>query len=326
MVKIIKINNYKKKIIIKTIVIVIIIVITIVLLQYIFTKYSFIELFNENNESTENTKSNNNIIKQDSAVFLGHTGLGDNITYIGALHFLMNYYNTIHFLCKDIYIENLNLLFKNNIINKTIVLVPINSNNELEDCKTKISEFMQNNLTDIFISGFMFTSHLKSRITHPNLLSYVQNDNGYTIEYIHIRDFYYDIGLDLSIYYNYFNIDSFKESKEYFDAVKNYNIIFLHTKSSARELSLTNIIDKYINISDAIIICANKNVYDITYNKYELANKYVNLLVPYYIDIICNALEIHIVDSCFSCIVYPLNITKKLKASFVKIYGRNDNI
>jgi hypothetical protein len=331
MVKINKKYNYKK------IFIIVFIIIFIFILYCIFTKYSFIELFynDDNNNGTSSTIAtgttvptfeNNTIIKQESAVFLSHNMLGDNITNIGAVNFLTNYYNTIYFICKDVYVENVNLLFQKKIINKNIVLVQISSNNEPEDCKNVINNFMKNNLIDIFVSGYLHTSHLKSRISHPNLLQYVQNDNGYTIEWSHIHDFYYDIGLDLSIYYNYFNIDSSKESKEYFENIKTYNIILLHTKSSQRELSLSHIIDKYINVPDIIIICSNKNVYENTHNKYELANKYINLLIPYYIDIIYNAFEIHVIDSCLSCIVHPLNVTKKLKAQTVNIYNRDDNI
>jgi hypothetical protein len=268
----------------------------------------------------------NTILKQDSAYFLGHNGLGDNITNIGAIHFLLQYYNIIYILCKNIYFENVNKLFNNKIISKNIILVPFNTNNEYSECKIIITNAMKNKLTDIFISGHCHTSYLKSRISHPNLLKYNQNDNHYTVKWNHIRSFYYDIGLDLSIYYNYFTIDSTNESKKYYDCIKNYNIIFLHTKSSNRELSLENIINKFINLDNTIIICANKNIYnkdDIKNNtKYELANKYVNILVAYYIDIIYNAFEIHIVDSCFSCIVHPLNINKKLIAKIVNIYER----
>ena len=262
------------------------------------------------------------IIKQDIAFFLGHNGLGDNITNIGAIHFLSHYYNTIYFLCKDIYYENVTKLFQNNIINKNIKLIKFNHHNEYLDCETIITTARTNSLIDIFISGHCHTSHFKSRITHPKLLNYIQNDNGYTIKWNHIRTFYNDIGLDLSIYYNYFNIESCQKSKDYFNYIEKYNIIFLHTKASNKEINLTDIIDKYINKEDIIIICANKNVYDKNHNKYELANNYVNILVAYYIDIIYNSIEIHVINSCFSCIIHPLNITNKLCANIVNIYDR----
>ena len=141
-----------------------------------------------------------------------------------------------------------------------VIIVPVITNNEVADCQNIISNFMKNESIDIFVSGKLHIQNLKSRITHPKLLSYVQNDKGYTIDY--------------------FKIDSCKESIDYFENIKYYNIIFLHTKATDKELFLLNIIDKYSNVQDTIIICANKNVYESTHNKYELANKYVNLLVP----------------------------------------------
>ena len=273
-------------------------------------------------DNMNNINNIDNIIKKDSAYFLSHNGLGDNITCISAIYFLLEYYNTIYFLCKDIYNENIKLLFENEIINKNIITVPFNSNNEFSNCRTIITNAMTNANTDIFISGLCHTSYLKPRITHPDLLKYKQNDGEYSIEWSHIKDFYYNIGLDLSIYYNYFHINSSNLSKEYFENIKQYNIIFLHTKSSNREINLNYITEKYINDEDKIIICANKNVYTTNNYKYDIANKYINIYIAYYIDIILNSSEIHVIDSCFSCIIHPLNITNKLKAQSINIYNR----
>ena len=135
--------------------------------------------------------------------------------------------------------------------------------------------------------------------------------------------FYYDIGLDLSIYYDYFDIPSSLASNKYYDTLKNYNIIFLHTKSSVREIDLSNIINKYIDNSNYIIICANKNVYPPDHEHYQLSETFVNIEVAYYIDVIKNAKEIHVIDSCFSCIVHPLHKTNKLdECDVVEIYSR----
>jgi hypothetical protein len=262
----------------------------------------------------------NTIIKQKSAFFISHNGLGDNISNISAVLFLLQYYNTINFFCKKIHCENLTLLFQNKINSKNIILVPLYTQDENTEF-VKILNTNNNNLPDIFISGG-YKRHFKSRITHPDLLKYNQNDNEFSTVNGHIREFYYDIGLDLSIYYNYFNIESTDLSTEYYKNIKNYNIIFLHTKSSNKEINLSNIIDKYINDDDKIIICANKNIYNINHNKYELANKFINLLVAYYIDIILNSLEIHVIDSAFSCIIYPLNMTNKLSAKIIEVYSR----
>ena len=172
---------------------------------------------------------------------------------------------------------------------------------------------------DVFVSGFVYINYLKSKITHPELLKYVQNDKGYSVNYEHIRSFYNDIGLDLSIYFNYFDIVSNEISKKYYEEIQKYKIIFLHTKGSNREINLDNIINLYKNDDNYIIICANSNVYDYTNEKYNIVKNYINIPIVNYIDVIKNAEIINVIDSCFSCIVYPLSITNKLKTKNVII-------
>jgi hypothetical protein len=156
------------------------------------------------------------------------------------------------------------------------------------------------------------TSYLKSHITHPELLKYQRNNSKYRINYNHIIKFYNDIGLDTSIYVDYFNIESSKISKTYYDGINNYKIIFLHTLGSNRKINVTDDINRFKNRDEYIIICANENVYNTDNSKYTVAEKYVNLKIAYYIDIIKNAEIIHVIDSCFSCIVYPLLLSKKI--------------
>jgi len=242
-----------------------------------------------------------------NAFFVSHCGLGDNITNIGAIIFLLQYYDTIYFLCKDIYAENVKLLF----INKPVVIVPFDSNNEINHLKGIILPINKQKY-DILISGDCMTSYLKSHITHPELLKYQQNNSKYLIKHQHIIQFYNDIGLDTSIYVDYFNIESSEISKTYYDIIKNYKIIFLHTLGSNRKINLTNDINNFTNRDEYIIICANENVYNTNNSKYTLAEKCVNIKIAYYIDIIKNAEIIHVIDSCFSCIVYPLLLSKKI--------------
>ena len=260
------------------------------------------------------------MVKLQTAYFLSHNGLGDNITSIGAINFLSNYFETIYFLCKNSYLNNVQLLLNQDCVK----IVPFDAKNEYVECKNIIKNAYNNdNKINIFICGSCHTRYLKSVITHSELINYVQNDKGYTIHYNHIKQFYYDIGLDLSIYYDYFNIPSSVASNKYYDALENYNIIFLHTKSSVREIDLSNIINKYIDNSNYIIICANKNVYPPYHEHYQLSEIFVNIEVAYYIDVIKKAKEIHVIDSCFSCIVYPLHKTNKLhECDVVEIYSR----
>lgn len=126
--------------------------------------------------------------------------------------------------------------------------------------------------------------------------------------------------MDLSIYYEYFDIPS---TDTEFPSLQTYpNIIFVHTKSSKGEITIDLDIDQLLNNNDTIVICANKNMYPENHPKYELASKYVDAPITSYADVIKNASEIHIVDSCFSCIVYPLEQTNRLKATKIVIYDR----
>ena len=255
--------------------------------------------------------SEKNLIERSekSAFFLSHNGIGDNITNIGAINFLLQYYNSIYFLCKDIYEENIKILF----YNKKIITIPFNSKNELNECRKIINSINKDNF-DIFISGGFHSPYFKSHITNTSLLKYKKN-NIYQIKYSHIFDFYNNIGLDSSIYIDYFDIESTEISKQYYENIKNFNIAFFHTKTSQNVIDLNYIINKYIDKEDYIVLCANKNVYNSDHEKYKLANDFVNIKIAYYIEIIKKANVIHVVDSCFSCIIYPLLLGKKINCS-----------
>jgi hypothetical protein len=253
--------------------------------------------------------------KQKSAYVLSHNGLGDNITMIGAVIFLLDYYDTIYFLCKKSYQKNVDLFF----LNKAVITVPFNSENEYIECFNIINEAFDT--SDIFIDG-QCHNYCKSKITHPLLASRIPNNKDYVMPYEHISKFYYNMGLDLSIYFENFNINSSEVSKRIFDLVKSYKIVFLHTQASNRTLDLSSIIDLYKNNKEYIIISANKNVYNENDEYYTITESFVNLFIADYIDIITSAEEIHVIDSCFSCIVYPLLNTKRLSAKKCCIYER----
>jgi hypothetical protein len=262
------------------------------------------------------SSSNNNLSK---AYFLSHNGLGDNITSIGAINFLLNYYDIIYFLCKNIHEKNVKLFFEK----KSVIIIPFDHNNEFNECKYILDNARKKDENiNIFICG-CHKSYINSFITNIELLNYKKSNKNYTINYNFIENFYNDINLDLSIYYEYFDIESSDTSKKYYEDIKNYDIIFMHTKSSNSEILLDDIVNKYININSSIIICANKNFYKKDNLKYNIAEKYINILIAYYIDIIKNSISIYVVDSCFSCIVYPLLKTNRLKTSNVNIINRN---
>ena len=66
------------------------------------------------------------MVKLQTAYFLSHNGLGDNITSIGAINFLSNYFETIYFLCKNSYSNNVQVLLNQDCVK----IVPFDANNE----------------------------------------------------------------------------------------------------------------------------------------------------------------------------------------------------
>ena len=254
-----------------------------------------------------------------STFFLGHNGLGDNITNIGAINYLLSIYDYVYFICQDTYIENLKIIYTH----PRIILVTFKSNNEsIARFKLLIPRYKQKNM-DVLISGGCHKENFRSKIRN-NTLKYREKSYDHYIDdkYIHIKYFYEDINLDLSIYYNYFNINSSVKSSELYEQIKEYNIIFTHSTASNIKINISEYIDKFIDDEKYIIISADCNVYKKEHTKYDLVQNYVNLLVQNYIDIIKNSIKIYVIDSCFSCIILPLAYKNELKANEYKIFNR----
>ena len=256
------------------------------------------------------------MFQYNSAYILSHNGLGDNITMIGSINFLLLHYTTIYLLCKDKYESNVKLL-----INKpNVITIPFNHRSENSSCKNIIDNVYSNDYTDIFICG-QHKNYLKSKITNPSILNYNKN-NKFSIKWQHIIMFYEDMNLDLSIYYDYFDINSTEKSIALYEKIKDINIIFCHTQSSTGTIRLPENIKTYINDNKYIIICANENVYDKNHAYFGVANNFVNIPVQNYIDVIKHACEIFVIDSCFSCIVHPLSVLNKLNTEKISYYHR----
>jgi hypothetical protein len=252
---------------------------------------------------------------------LSHSGLGDNIAMIGAVYYLLNIYNNIYFLCKETHLKNLNILYSH----PRIFLISFKPENEYhERFHLLIPKYKTPNM-DVLISGSYHKNNFISKIKNKKMFEITKNNNfNITERFNFIKDFYEDIKLDLSFFYNYFNINSTEKSLLLYNNIKNYNIIFLHTQSSNNTINLNKHIDEFIQLEDYILICPNHNFYSHDTPKYQLAKLYIDLLIPDYIDIIYNSKYIYIIDSCFSTIIIPLIYTKKINPINCKIFNRED--
>lgn len=296
-----------------------------------------------NNIVKSNTNSNsdyikNNIINEfnkynkckmnNDVYFLSHNGLGDNLFSIGALYFLLNYYENVYFLCKDKNYENNKLFFKDE---PRIICVTFNSNDEYNECKKIIEKIYYNN--DVLISGGCHKAYLNSKITNKKLLEYTKNDDLYEIadNFCFVKEFYNENNLDLSIAFNYWKLPHTQKSIDLYTTIKKYYIIFIHLTSSDNiKLNISSLMQRIYD-ENIIIIGADINVYENLNNNNEdivlkknICDNFINLQLVYYLDTIVNSNEIYIINSCFSGIVIPLEKQNRLKASTVKIIRREE--
>jgi len=211
-----------------------------------------------------------------NALFVSHLGIGDMVVMSGAVRYLSLKYHKIYVVCKDIYYNNMKMMYQDN---NNIELMNIDSKNEKESL-WKLIQDCEKQEYDIHLSGI-----------HKNK-SFHSND-------IH-KSFYNDLNLDISIMKDYFSIAFNIESINLYKLLeKNMKYVFIHSQSSNKEISIDIQNFKDQNI---LIINPNKNMYNINDNFFVLANKFINKPLFLYTDVIQHASELHVVDSSFSCI------------------------
>lgn len=257
----------------------------------------------------------NNLLlnRKDKCYFISHLGLGDNITMSGAVRYLKNFYNKIYVIAKNKNIINLKNFYEDDIDIVVIGIEAINEHKEINKILNNIDDD-----DDIFVSGNCHKFKFKNKIRNHLLNNYKVDNSSYKFRYNFIVNFYSDINLDFNIYYDYFKLNENQKSIDLYNNVKKYNIVFIHTKSSNKEIQLN--LDEYINDDKYLVICANKNTYEKNNFKYNLVDEFVNIPIIEYSSIILNAKVIKVIDSCFSCIILPL--IKKLSNTDIEIIER----
>ena len=267
--------------------------------------------------------------------FLAHLGLGDHLFTVGAIRFLMKFYDRIYIPCYSHYYENVKLFFENE---KNITLIPfLGLSNQLNDeIKNLLRDKYQNN--DVIVLGH-HKQHLPCKITNKHILENVKDDSTYDLkitgfDYANINGFikewYDDLNLGLKIFYENFDLNKTETSQVLYNSIKQYeNIIFIQNRCSTGEvLSINNLIKKYKNDANSILISTSENLYEdnkeLYDKKYQICNSFVNNYLVHYLDTILNSSEIYILDSCFTGIVLPLYKTNKLKAKIVNIIFRGN--
>jgi hypothetical protein len=271
-----------------------------------------------------------------NAYLVSHNGLGDNLYMIGAVRYLVTIYEKVSFLCKRKYYNNVCQFFSD--LSDRVVCIPFDENNEFSEIKQIIGEKYNDPTCDIFVAGFCHKEYLTSKITNPRFLNDTfreikKETPGYdysidfgmltTANYGFIENFYTDIGLSLTHFYDYFNLPHTNDSQRLYESVRNYYIVFIQlTSSDGVSLNISELLDKYLNDPNVVLICNDKNLYssENMSEKYNLCQPFVYGNVVNYVDTIQNADEIYIIDSCFTGIVLPYAKMGRLKAPISKIH------
>lgn len=264
------------------------------------------------------------------AYIVSHNGLGDNLFMIGAINFIKQFYENVFLLCKDKYYENVKLFFDTS---SNVKCLPFDHKDEKRSIKKIIDDVMKDNKhnNDVFVSGPFQKSYLKSRIINKRFLQTPKIDKKYRIDlstlnhsnYCFIDNFYKDIGLNLTYFFEYFDIPSSCDSQNLYESIKSFNIVFIQYKSSDNKtLRIDNLLNKYLDDMNTILICNDINLYPENHKYHSLADRYIMLKIVDYIDIIKNCNEIYMIDSCFTGLVLPFSKTNKLKATKVEIIER----
>jgi len=271
------------------------------------------------------------------AWFLSHNGLGDNLYSIGAIRYLLQFYDVIYFFCMHKYLDNV-VLFFSDIPSHRLVFVPLID--EFKESRHLIHTALQTppdgeeDIVDVFVCG-LHKEKLPSRISYslflnsplPPLTYHIDYDTLTTGNYNFISHIYADAHLNLNIFFDWWKLPSSPISKNLLEKVKSRfpYIVFLHTVSSDHcRLCVDGILQKYLHEEGVILISSTENVYsEIESEKGALAQELVMQKVAYYHDIIAQSDEIYIIDSCFTGIVLPMVKTGQLKADPVRIIERS---
>ena len=259
-----------------------------------------------------------------NAVIVCHQGIGDLIAMSSGIIYLTQFYNKINLICKNKNLKHLETFLKN------INFITINYDKET---KNKIINYFNNTSNDIFISGKCF-NYLKqyTRIS-IDIPKYINNNlnkiKGYNVSnYIYnmISIFYNDIGLSIDICCDFFPFISNEKSIKLYNLISKYYIIFIQlTSSDNKKLNISNLLNKYLDNDNTIIICNDENLYKKNTEKYNLCEYFIYKDFIDYYDTLINANEIYVIDSCFSCLIMPLIINKKIKTKKIQIINRNNS-
>ena len=209
------------------------------------------------------------------AVTLSHLGMGDMIGISPAVRHYCKKYKEVYIFTKERNSKNVFAMY-DDVSNLNIITITDDHTSEFEQVNFYLNEL--DDKCDIIRSGL----YKQGRSAFKNL-----PDN-----------FYNDFGLDYSVYEEEFDIPSEVTNNETYSSLLDgieYN--FVMGTSSTKDV--TDEIVESIE-DDFLVISPSKNVYDEDDDRYQLAEKFLNLPLLDYVNVIKNAKGVYLIDSSFS--------------------------
>lgn len=210
-------------------------------------------------------------------VILSHLGMGDMIALSPAVRYFCKKYKEVYIFSKERNTKNIFSLY-DDVDNLNIISIDNDSSLESQQINFYLNQIKSD--FDLISSGL----YKKDRAEFTNL-----PDN-----------FYDDLGLEYSVYDEEFNLPSkVLKDNTYLDLLDGIDYNFVVGTSSTKNITeeiLESIKD------DNFIVSPSKNVYSVDDSRYQLAEKFLNLPLFDYTNVIKNAKGLYLIDSSFSAL------------------------
>lgn len=232
------------------------------------------------------------------ALFLYHLSLGDSINMIPIVRYLSTIYDEVHILAIQKNYENIKTFYSDD---PSIKIIKTNNYWWNNSIFYNNIDFTKYNKEDIFISGIHRKFLLKLSETSYKNLPF---------------EFYDEINMPHSLFYNYSYIPENTKSKDLYNYLLDNNIneyIFMHGESSNGKLFDSKKIEQInkINKNNILIINPCYNEYVSTDKFYNIAQYFLNHKILDYTETIINASELFFTNSSFFCLSLYLPLKNK---------------
>lgn len=222
-------------------------------------------------------------------LLLGHLGMGDMITMIGATRYLSIYYDEVLVVVKARYADSVKLIYADDPDIKFLLVENDGDISPVYGCNPEVLNSYKERGYEIFKCGF-----------------HAQSLGSGSLDYFY-KQFYKDLGLEWSIRTEYGHVSrNIAEEKRIYRKVTKYHskYIFVHDYDSQ------DISSKLLG-GEELVFNVNRNAYPIYHlNHYVWDKTFSKESITHFGYLIENAEELHLADSAFFCYCAYLDLSK----------------